>query len=271
MRGKVSALVFPAAPSRITPAYAGKRQIDTLREQGNGDHPRLCGEKKESRLQSCLHLGSPPPMRGKEQKAVASPPFVGITPAYAGKSSGGFRVTLRLGDHPRLCGEKPGRALTVSTMLGSPPPMRGKAAVFQKCRHPVRITPAYAGKSCNHFCFSFVCQDHPRLCGEKHSTDGCFPAVYGSPPPMRGKASTSSLKSAASGITPAYAGKSHTSLTPRFCPWDHPRLCGEKKIPIAKCPHCGGSPPPMRGKDTLGKWLNCGLRITPAYAGKSPP
>ena len=45
MRGKGTAADFSLAPTRITPAYAGK----SLRQYAIGsmekDHPRLCGEK----------------------------------------------------------------------------------------------------------------------------------------------------------------------------------------------------------------------------------
>ena len=45
MRGKALSLVFPVAPSRITPAYAGKRKKFLLWVHLYEDHPRLCGEK----------------------------------------------------------------------------------------------------------------------------------------------------------------------------------------------------------------------------------
>ena len=67
MRGKVLTLVFPAVPSRITPAYAGKSLIIDCRLQAVRDHPRLCGEK------------------AAHSKARIT--LKGITPAYAGKST----------------------------------------------------------------------------------------------------------------------------------------------------------------------------------------
>ena len=50
--------------------------------------------------------------------------------------------------------------------------------------------------------------------------------------------------------------------------WDHPRLCGEKRIDSYLLDSVAGSPPPMRGKgfpDMIYFFLT---RITPAYAGK---
>ena len=46
MRGKVSSLFFVAGAARITPAHAGKREIEKVKAHTDGDHPRACGEKK---------------------------------------------------------------------------------------------------------------------------------------------------------------------------------------------------------------------------------
>ena len=111
-------------------------------------------------------------------------------------------------DHPRLCGEKFRLALGDNDFTGSPPPMRGKACKFGLWKQDRRITPAYAGKS-SAFVRDFrLCKDHPRLCGEKHNARINRTGHVGSPPPMRGKVVVSTAVVVASGITPAYAGKS---------------------------------------------------------------
>ena len=50
-------------------------------------------------------------------------------------------------DHPRLCGEKRQPEHTGGHLIGSPPPMRGKAVQLDFARPLKGITPAYAGKS----------------------------------------------------------------------------------------------------------------------------
>ena len=69
-------------------------------------------------------------------------------------------------------------------------------------------------------------------------------------------------------ITPACAGKSLLARTSSACPWDHPRVCGEKRQNLG--PHTArkGSPPRMRGK--VNQYVHDELRlgITPACAGK---
>ena len=71
------------------------------------------------------------------------------------------------------------------------------------------------------------------------------------------------------GITPAYAGKSDSADGKHRENEDHPRICGEKKLPSAHSGALRGSPPHMRGKvDHSFHGSSCS-RITPAYAGKS--
>ena len=130
-----------------------------------------------------------------------------ITPAYAGKRRLDIVFILCYKDHPRLCGEKGIHAITSLLFIGSPPPMRGKAAETLTDSGWIRITPAYAGKSSRYRLISISSRDHPRLCGEKHYTPFGNICQAGSPPPMRGKACTCGTVHGKSRITPAYAGK----------------------------------------------------------------
>ena len=66
-------------------------------------------------------------MRGKGSCEELLHLQCGITPAYAGKSTG--------------------NRLTIHIKRDHPPPMRGKAAPSFPTILSVRITPAYAGKS----------------------------------------------------------------------------------------------------------------------------
>ena len=87
---------------------------------------------------------------------------------------------------------------------------------------------------------------------------------------MRGKESIKDNPKLIIRITPAYAGKSGLSLSVQRHAQDHPRLCGEKLKTAVKDGVYTGSPPPMRGKDSMLCRHLCLLGITPAYAGKSP-
>ena len=87
---------------------------------------------------------------------------------------------------------------------------------------------------------------------------------------MRGKVLRTSPRLALSGITPAYAGKSHSKRTREKINGDHPRLCGEKAVVGNYNRIFVGSPPPMRGKVFFFDPEHLRIGITPAYAGKSP-
>ena len=86
---------------------------------------------------------------------------------------------------------------------------------------------------------------------------------------MRGKGRKRRRCVFRSGITPAYAGKSHPATDMQKIARDHPRLCGEKMKREHKLTNVEGSPPPMRGKEQSYTPSVSGDRITPAYAGKS--
>ena len=64
----------------------GKVITEIFQKDVNKDHPRLCGEKLQLLKSRTRFLGSPPPMRGKAEAFAVADFFVGITPAYAGKS-----------------------------------------------------------------------------------------------------------------------------------------------------------------------------------------
>ena len=147
MRGKVYGVAGRRGVSRITPAYAGKSAPLLRWSGGVWDHPRLCGEKGMVLVFHLNSLGSPPPMRGKGDGVAGITQSTGITPAYAGKSSGEICGYNGYKDHPRLCGEKLFFEPRFHTRIGSPPPMRGKGIPEGANVVAARITPAYAGKS----------------------------------------------------------------------------------------------------------------------------
>ena len=126
MRGKALELFGGAVVDGITPAYAGKRGRCCPDKLRCWDHPRVCGEKFNSRSSADLRHGSPPHVRGKAVPVAAVAVAAGITPACAGKSGGLPCRVHRRGDHPRVCGEKcpPGKFFFMT--VGSPPRMRGK-------------------------------------------------------------------------------------------------------------------------------------------------
>ena len=190
MRGKGQFPQFYFSQIGITPAYAGKRSQQDPHGSGWRDHPRLCGEKIDFRSNANNDGGSPPPMRGKAFLVRHSLLHMRITPAYAGKRSQYKNMKQMCKDHPRLCGEKVDITSFGASRTGSPPPMRGKVSRGCTFLGFFGITPAYAGKRPLRQACLLRSRDHPRLCGEKIWTKSMMRFIRGSPPPMRGKATT---------------------------------------------------------------------------------
>ena len=147
MRGKGTWVKPLKNAERITPAHAGKRVAEREREGNPQDHPRPCGEKQGGVGHVLRVWGSPPPMRGKDGDVGLLLRRGRITPAHAGKRFPRGCTLRRARDHPRPCGEKVGILTPLAYVMGSPPPMRGKATQQKKKKKAPRITPAHAGKS----------------------------------------------------------------------------------------------------------------------------
>ena len=126
VRGKAKNRCRSCPLTRITPACAGKRTCTATRRCGNGNHPRVCGEKMVSMIPHRRSRGSPPRVRGKVQPLGERGSQAGITPACAGKRRSIGRLSQPTRDHPRVCGEKSMYDYGNNTAQGSPPRMRRK-------------------------------------------------------------------------------------------------------------------------------------------------
>ena len=167
-----------------------------------------------------------------------------------------------------MCGEKYRACKVPSLLWGSPPRVRGKVVSASSNKVHVGITPACAGKSQPERLAAVGQQDHPRVCGEKRRTHQCPAASSGSPPRVRGKAVGYRIDTIEEGITPACAGKRQYQLPGGHGQKDHPRVCGEKYQSMAHRVRVTGSPPRVRGKDSI-KWQwKTGLGDHPRVCGE---
>ena len=169
---------------------------------------------------------------------------------------------------PAYTGEKHCACFRRTHSRGSPPRMRGKAALRRLIVAQSGITPAHAGKSWWPSCQSRQTRDHPRACGEKSGQANGFAWDKGSPPRMRGKEAQQLRACKVGRITPAHAGKSGDLCLTWCDKEDHPRACGEKRGLCGKVRFSSGSPPRMRGKDGSIVTMREYVGITPAHAGK---
>ena len=174
--------------ARITPARAGKSELEFILPDTDEDHPRACGEKKNGLPLEIIYAGSPPRVRGKANSALSFGLSFGITPARAGKSNASAGGCHSTWDHPRACGEKGYNLGSEDVILGSPPRVRGKARPATRTATAPGITPARAGKSIDTMDWAELLWDHPRACGEKLDKHVIEVEARGSPPRVRGKA-----------------------------------------------------------------------------------
>ena len=190
----------------IIPAYAGSTLVSGLPANVDRDHPRVCGEHRDTGSCHDCATGSSPRMRGARSEAQEAVADAGIIPAYAGSTSRRALRTQPMRDHPRVCGEH--RLLTALHLFqsGSSPRMRGALLNKSLFEHILGIIPAYAGSTAHIVVQIARRRDHPRVCGEH-----CEPAreafdAMGSSPRMRGAPDFVIVKATQGGIIPAYAG-----------------------------------------------------------------
>ena len=187
VRGKQGGFMPTIHINGITPAGAGKTDLQAMRFRKHEDHPRRCGENQAFPLFLACLLGSPPQVRGKLVFCHGRLCAAGITPAGAGKTSRCRNISMFLKDHPRRCGENSLRKTGLQRRGGSPPQVRGKQCAALTRFNCFRITPAGAGKTIL-YCPSFKSVwDHPRRCGENFICTFTFAILPGSPPQVRGK------------------------------------------------------------------------------------
>ena len=86
---------------------------------------------------------------------------------------------------------------------------------------------------------------------------------------MRGKPFCIHFANCAIRITPAGAGKTSRLLHDAKHGADHPRRCGENRIPKHGEQKYQGSPPQVRGKQKIKLGQDYAIGITPAGAGKT--
>ena len=227
MRGAPSVVNHRYFRSGITPAYAGSTEIQHAVGAVPQDHPRVCGEHILFLLVGVSNRGSPPRMRGAPLVSADTRAFSRITPAYAGSTQSYAGPTPTYGDHPRVCGEHCKLGSDRSSIVGSPPRMRGAREVRHLPVLGCGITPAYAGSTDCEQSAGAVERDHPRVCGEHLLMGLAASEVLGSPPRMRGALFDQHDIHDDPGITPAYAGSTIPLGYTTAYITDHPRVCGE--------------------------------------------
>ena len=269
MRGTQLAGAKRNALVRIIPADAGNTLSVYGARSAPKDHPRGCGEHRNSCVLVDSLKGSSPRMRGTPGELLLSPDSVGIIPADAGNTNT-RSVSLSSGrDHPRGCGEHNDLTHDNNKAIGSSPRMRGTHRTINLIKSVGGIIPADAGNTM--LCKGQKChmEDHPRGCGEHYLISHVAELLQGSSPRMRGTPISKGDEVEAHRIIPADAGNTKWDGWPILWDQDHPRGCGEHMVGVCCVGVMMGSSPRMRGTPTGSMCSSPTGRIIPADAGNT--
>ena len=147
MRGKPDYPAPTLASHRNIPAYAGKTNLAWMASTRRPEHPRVCGENRNTPPNPSVPVGTSPRMRGKRYVLTDPGKPSRNIPAYAGKTKEAASTTPTPAEHPRVCGENSGGAGERTGRYGTSPRMRGKRVRGVWPGQSVRNIPAYAGKT----------------------------------------------------------------------------------------------------------------------------
>ena len=254
---------------RLIPAWAGKTKGEARALLRDRAHPRVGGENSKFQPAPAAGMGSSPRGRGKQNSAKGYAPSLRLIPAWAGKTKASFGLSPVMRAHPRVGGENGTIAGARLSASGSSPRGRGKPCPRNALRSRYRLIPAWAGKTIFVALYQNNETAHPRVGGENGLVGpfadvpaGSSPRGRGKPPPLLGHL-------AASGLIPAWAGKTRCPRRRASDRRAHPRVGGENHRPDVAELAINGSSPRGRGKLRL-ELVKIGDRgLIPAWAGKT--
>ena len=254
---------------RFIPAYAGNEQTVRVARLTWPVHPRIRGERSQRAPRTLATSGSSPHTRGTRPSGGPPPGRKRFIPAYAGNAPEGRPHCPASSVHPRIRGERGFGKDAVFYAYGSSPHTRGTPHPDAKCRPPLRFIPAYAGNATTRLPVSRPRSVHPRIRGERQFVMTPVSTSIGSSPHTRGTLSSSRQSSHHCRFIPAYAGNAVSARMPFSMPTVHPRIRGERRIPMRNAGHLFGSSPHTRGTQQRDCPCRALDRFIPAYAGNA--
>ena len=195
--------------------------------------------------------------------------YVRLIPAYAGSTDRYHDRRPSPRAHPHLRGEHTDPGANFPWDVGSSPLTQGAPCHSSYCYGPLGLIPAYAGSTVQRWGTSRCTPAHPRLRGE-HSVLNAHPLTdCGSSPLTRGALTVFQRLRHSTGLIPAYAGSTSSTISAVRASAAHPRLRGEHERASSVARMGGGSSPLTRGALPPVHLLRPGLGLIPAYAGST--
>ena len=268
-RGTRQGLTREPGRHRFILACAGNACAGRPRLPQSAVHPRMCGECLPAASTTSILIGSSPHVRGTPPGYRLPAAQRRSIPACAGNALDGISRKAVNTVHPRMRGERSRKTGERAPVGGSSPHARGTRQADHLNRIVQRFIPAYAGNATTLHRPHFWNSVHPRIRGERKTSDLCKQHPDGSSPHTRGTLRGGDRMRGHTRFIPAYAGNAQSpGRTIEGLPV-HPRIRRERIVasarnlkPNGSSPHTRGTPrqPAARGRET---------RFIPAYAGNA--
>ena len=151
-----------------SPRGRGKPPSSPRPSSPKSAHPRVGGENAEHRANPVDKPGSSPRGRGKPWTSPPRLSWLGLIPAWAGKTVATARAPRSARAHPRVGGENSVEDPHSRMCFGSSPRGRGKLRRGGTASRQTGLIPAWAGKTVPASTLGQRRWAHPRVGGENH-------------------------------------------------------------------------------------------------------
>ena len=196
-------------------------------------------------------------------------PWGRFIPACAGNAFSRPTPIRRSTVHPRVCGERFGGYGVGAPGGGSSPRVRGTPSGSGPTYQSDRFIPACAGNAPRACPACSPGAVHPRVCGERRTSDPDRLAEDGSSPRVRGTLTEACLLLAVRRFIPACAGNADHPRSQHIARAVHPRVCGERADGVGRFAVVSGSSPRVRGTHIRRQRERAVDRFIPACAGNA--
>ncbi len=213
--------------------------------------------------------GTPPRRRGGRGPRRGPDQGRRNTPASARRTPSCRLGTRRPAEHPRVGGENAELFGADHPPVGTRPRQRGGRGRRGTPPHPLRNTPASAGRTQSCSERTTHPSEHARVSGEDEAAEELHLTLYGTPPRRRGGHPRVRARVAALRNTSASAGRTRARSWRRVARPEHPRVGGEDEALAEVRIKAAGTPPRRRGGQFRHRAERLLQRNTPASAGRT--
>ncbi len=191
------------------------------------------------------------------------------TPASAGRTGVLAGLREKVAEHPRVGGKDPLGPGCTSLMRGTPPRRREGRHLLRRPLHPLRNTPASAGRTRHPHGPGPARSEHPRVGGKDAGCHQLNDWSDGTPPRRREGLDPGLTKINLPRNTPASAGRTRSRGSGPGRGAEHPRVGGKDVSGVSCFLVFFGTPPRRREGQAAVRRAGLDRRNTPASAGRT--